>query len=91
MDKLIRSIYFEAGYRVCVIAILALIAFQQIAERRSIEGISFSYNAPAVQRVEVINSEPLPVDAYISVKTRTINGLSFQEPIPVEIKNNTFP
>jgi hypothetical protein len=91
MGTIIKSPYFEAAYRICVVAILALIAFQQIVERRSIEAISVSYEPPDVQRVEVINREPLAVDANISVETKTVGGYRYQEPIPVQIKTGSFP
>ncbi|HEX4080093.1 MAG TPA: hypothetical protein VHX61_14605 [Rhizomicrobium sp.] len=76
----------ETGYRLCVLALLAAIAFLQISERRAIEDISFpAYEPTGVQQVEIVNKEPLPVDAYISVKTDMVGGYRYQEPIPVKI------
>lgn len=81
----------ENGYRLCVLALLAVIAFLQLSERRAIQDISFpAYEPSGVQQVEIVNREPLPVDAYISVKENVVGAYRYQEPIPVKVVGSPF-
>ena len=86
MDKIVAN-----GYRLCVLTLLAVIAFLQFSERRAIEDISFpAYEPSGVQQVEIVNRDPLTVDAYISAKTNMVGGLRYQEPIPVKVVESPF-
>ena len=77
-------------YRGAVLALLAVIAFQQFREIHAIGSITM--DAPSVQNVRVVNdrNDEIPVAATISTKTDYVGGTAVEQSIPVKIINNSL-
>jgi hypothetical protein len=83
-----------AAYRAAVVLLLAFLAYQQYEAKQDIEDAAwnaqsraFHASAPEVQKVQVINSDPIAVNANISVQpTKTSLGGYWAQPIPVRVE-----